>query len=135
MTLRLRLQNRKSDGLGLPMPSGRVAVFEDVDGLRLLAGEADIGDKAEGERVDYDIAQSPDVRIVETRLSQTRTVRNWAIRLTNARPFDVTAEVTIPHAIDPRPTDMERRGDAWIWRVTIPANGAVDYGYAERLAR
>lgn len=135
MTLRLRLQNRKSDGLGLPMPSGRVAVFEDVGDMRLLAGEADIGDKAEGERVDYDIAQSPDVRIAATRLSQTRAARTWSIRLTNARPFDVTAEVTIPHAIDPRPADMERRGDAWIWRVIIPASGAVEYGYVERLVR
>ncbi|MBZ9646602.1 hypothetical protein K9B33_03500 [Sphingobium sp. 3R8] len=135
MTLRLRLQNRKDDGLGLPMPSGRVAIFEDVGGLRLLAGEADIGDKAEGERVDYDIAASADVRIAARATGQSRKSRNWAITLSNARPFAVTAEVTIPHDIAPRPTAMERRGNGWIWRVTIPANDTVTWSYAERLAR
>nr|WP_278254260.1 hypothetical protein [Sphingobium sp. BYY-5] len=135
MTLRLRVQNRKEDGLGLAMPSGRVALFEDVAGVRLLAGETDIGDKAEGERVDYDLAVSADVRIAVRTLSETRKVRHWAVRLDNARPFAVTAEVTIPHDIDPRPTGMERRGNDWIWRATVPANGTLDYQYKERLAR
>ncbi|MDO7835863.1 hypothetical protein Q4610_12490 [Sphingobium sp. HBC34] len=135
MTLRLRVQNRKEDGLGLAMPSGRVAIFENVDGMRLLAGEADIGDKAEGERVDYDIAASADVRIAARFTDQARQRRNWTIRLGNARPFPITAEVTIPHDIDPRPTGMERRGDSWIWRVTVPANATVDHAYSERLGR
>jgi hypothetical protein len=135
MTLRLRLQNRKDDGLGLPMPSGRVAVFEQVQDMRLLAGEADIGDKAEGERVDYDMAASADVRIAARVSAQSRKSRTWAITLTNARPFPVTAEVTIPHDIAPRPADMERRGNAWIWRTTIPANDKRAWSYTERLAR
>ncbi|NML11826.1 hypothetical protein HHL08_16990 [Sphingobium sp. AR-3-1] len=135
MTLRLRLQNRKGDGLGLPMPSGRVAVFEQVQDMRLLAGEADIGDKAEGERVDYDMAASADVRIAARIKRQSRKSRDWAITLTNARPFPVTAEVTIPHDIAPRPTGMERRGNGWIWRTTIPANDALTWSYTERLAR
>ncbi|RYM14423.1 DUF4139 domain-containing protein [Sphingobium cupriresistens] len=135
MTLRLRVQNRKDDGLGLPMPSGRVAVFEQVQDMRLLAGEADIGDKAEGERVDYDIASSADVRIAARVSAQSRKSRNWAITLTNARPFAVTAEVTIPHDIAPRPADMERRGNGWIWRTRIPANDKRTWSYTERLAR
>jgi hypothetical protein len=135
MTLRLRLQNRKSDGLGLAMPSGRVALFEDVGGMRLLAGEADIGDKAEGERVDYDLAASPDVRIVARMTAQSTKTRDWSITISNARPFAVTAEVAIAHAIDPRPTDMERRGNEWIWRVTIPANDKVEWNYVQRLPR
>ena len=135
MTLRLRLHNRKDDGLGLPMPSGRVAIFETVGGMRLLAGEADIGDKAEGERVDYDLAASPDVRIVARIAAQSRKSRDWTITLSNARPFAVTAEVTIPHDIDPRPTDMERRGNSWIWRATIPASDTLIWSYRERLAR
>jgi hypothetical protein len=135
MTLRLRLQNRKGDGLGLPMPSGRVAIFEQVQDMRLLAGEADIGDKAEGERVDYDIASSADVRIVARVTGQSRKSRDWAITLTNARPFTVTAEVTIPHDIAPRPADMERRGNGWIWRTTIAANDKRTWSYTERLVR
>ena len=135
MTLRLRLQNRKDDGLGLPMPSGRVAVFEQMDDLRLLAGEADIGDKAEGERIDYDLAESADVRIVVRQAQASRKSRGWTIELSNARPFAITAEITIPHDITPRPTDMERRGNGWIWRATVPANGKAEWAYTQRLPR
>lgn len=135
MTLRLRLQNRKDDGLGLPMPSGRVAVFEQMDDLRLLAGEADIGDKAEGERIDYDLAESADVRIAVRQVHASRKRRGWTIALSNARPFAVTAEITIPHDITPRPTDMERRGNGWIWRATVPANGKAELAYTQRLPR
>ncbi|HAF41098.1 MAG TPA: hypothetical protein DCG90_04935 [Sphingobium sp.] len=135
MTLRLRVQNRQADGLGIALPSGRVALFEEAGGIRLLAGEADIGDKAEGERVDYDLTQSADARIVARIVSESRKTRRWRIGLSNARPFAVTAEITIAHDIHPRPMNMERRGDSWIWRALIPANDTVELGYAERLAR
>ncbi|WHO39032.1 hypothetical protein PMI04_000050 [Sphingobium sp. AP49] len=133
MTLRLRLQNRKADGLGLAMPSGRVALFEEFHGQRLLAGEADIGDKTEGERVDYDIAQSADVRIMAIRSGESQKARRWTLTLSNARPFDATAEILIPHDIMPRPTDMERRGNSWVWRAIIPANGEISYSYDQKL--
>ncbi|HUD90599.1 hypothetical protein [Sphingobium sp.] len=135
MTLRLRMQNRKADNLGLAMPSGQVAVFEDVGGMRLLAGETDVADKAEAERVDYDLEASADVRFAVRSIAESRRIRRWAITLSNARPFDIATEVVIPHDIDPRPTGLERRGDAWIWRTTVPANGTLDYVYTERLAR
>ncbi|MET0370060.1 MAG: hypothetical protein ABW039_01645 [Sphingobium sp.] len=133
MTLRLRLQNRKADGLGLAMPSGGVAVFEDVDGTRLLAGEDDVADKAIGERVDYDIAQSPGVRIVTS--GPAKPDGRWRIDLSNARPFDVVAEVTIPWEVTPRPEDMERRGDGWIWRATVPANGKASREFRVKTMR
>ncbi len=129
MTLRVRLQNRKDDGLGLPMPSGGVALFEEVDGSRLLAGEAEIGDKAVGERIDYDIASSADVRMAVRRTAERAKESSWAITLSNARPFAATAEVMIPQDISPRPTDMERRGESWVWRVIIPANGSTTYAF------
>jgi len=135
MTLRLRLQNSKSDGLGLPLPSGKVAVFEQVNGGRMLTGEAEVADKAEGERVDYDIAQSADVRLTTRVSSGDRNTRRWSLGVSNARPFDVVAEVTIAQDIQPRPPALERRGDSWIWRVTIPANDSRTLDYMERLPR
>lgn len=135
MTVRLRLRNRKEDGLGLPMPSGGVALFEEAGGMRLLAGEAAIGDKAVDERIDYDIAQSPDVRIAVTRAPRGAKARRWEVVLANARPFPITAEVTIPHDMTPRPAAMERRGAGWIWRVTVPAADTARLSYTERLPR
>jgi hypothetical protein len=134
MTLRVRLQNRREDGLGLAMPSGGVAIFEQVEGVRLLAGEADIGDKAEGERVDYDLGESTDLRMAVTQQREGGR-QGWTIVLSNASPFDATAEVTIPHDITPRPEAMERRGDAWIWRVTVPANESARLTYSAREPR
>jgi hypothetical protein len=134
MTLRLRLHNRKADGLGLAMPSGQVAVFDTVGDLRLLAGEVDVADKAEGERVDYDLAAAPDVRIT-TRMTAQKAgkARMWTIAISNARPFMIEAEVVIPQNIRPRPADLERRGASWIWRTGVPANGSADYRYEEPL--
>ena len=57
LMMRLRVQNREADGLGLALPAGTAAVFESVGGQRLLVGEAVIGDKAKDERVDYYIAE------------------------------------------------------------------------------
>jgi hypothetical protein len=134
MTSRLRLQNRKTDGLGLAMPSGHVAVFDAMGGLRLLVGETDVADKAEGERIDYDLAAAPDVRITARATEQKAGKgRAWTVAISNAKPTPVEAEVTIPHDIQPRPSDLERRGASWIWRVTVPANDSVIYRYGERL--
>src|SRR3546814_13728767 len=63
LTLRLRAQNDAAKGLGLALPAGMASVIETVAGQRLLVGEAKIGDKAKGERVDYDIGSSPAVQV------------------------------------------------------------------------
>ncbi|WP_347567087.1 hypothetical protein [Sphingopyxis sp. YF1] len=134
LVTRLRLQNRAEDGLGLALPSGTAAVFETVGGRRLLAGEAPVGDKAVGERVDYDIGQSPAVqsRIVVQK-DPDPDYRLWQVTLTNARPFDAEVEMLIPFAIDPEPADWERRGASWVWRVRVPANDSLIRTFRQKL--
>jgi hypothetical protein len=109
-------------------------VFETVGGRRLLAGEAPIGDKAVGERVDYDIGQSPAVqsRIVVQK-DPDPDYRLWQVTLTNARPFDAEVEMLIPFAIDPEPVDWERRGASWVWRVRVPANDSLVRTFRQKL--
>ena len=127
LTVRLRVQNRESDGLGLAMPAGMAAVFETVGDRRLLVGEAKIGDKAKGERVDYDLGSSPAVQMQAAVLidPDDKARRLWRITLTNARPFDADVELLIPQPLDPEPEGWERRGDAWVWRVRVPANDSL----------
>ena len=126
LTMRLRVQNRESDGLGLALPAGMVTVFEMIGGRRLLVGEARIGDKAKDERVDYDIGPSPAVQFrAVMRNEPDPDFRLFQATLTNARPFDVEVEVLIPFALDPTPEGWERRGSSWVWRVRVPANDSV----------
>jgi len=135
LVTRLRLQNRSEDGLGLALPAGTAAVFETVDDRRLLAGEAPIGDKAVGERVDYDIGQSPAVqyRVVVQPRDPSGSYQDWQVTLTNARPFDAEVELLIPFAIDPEPTTWERRGASWVWRVRVPANDSLIQTFRQKL--
>ncbi len=135
LMMRLRVQNRESDGLGLALPAGSAAVFETIGGQRLLVGEAAIGDKAKDERVDYDIGQSPAVQF--RAMIQERDAKGefqtWQVRLTNARPFDAEIEMLIPFAIDPPPESWERRGSSWVWRVRVPANDSVVQNFRQKL--
>ncbi|WP_374523875.1 DUF4139 domain-containing protein [Sphingopyxis sp.] len=127
LTTRLRVQNRESDGLGFALPAGMATVFETAGGRRLLVGEAKIGDKAKDERVDYDIGASPAVQaqtVVQVDPADKER-RLWQVTLTNARPFDAEVEMLVPLKLDPEPEGWERRGDAWVWRVRVPANDKV----------
>ena len=98
-----------------------------IGGRRLLVGEAKIGDKAKDERVDYDIGASPAVQaqtVVQVDPADKER-RLWQVTLTNARPFDAEVEMLVPLKLDPEPEGWERRGDAWVWRVRVPANDKV----------
>jgi len=134
LTMRLRVQNRESDGLGLALPAGMAAVFETVGGQRLLVGEAPIGDKAKGERVDYDIGQSPAAQFRAVMQNDPDPdYRLWQVTLTNARPFDAEVEILIPFALDPAPEGWERRGSSWVWRARVPANDKLEQGFRQKL--
>ncbi len=127
LTMRLRVQNRETDGLGFALPAGMVTVFETIGDRRLLVGEAKIGDKAKDERVDYDMGASPAVQ-VQTAVQvdpANKDVRLWQVTLTNARPFDAEIEMLVPLKLDPEPEGWERRGDSWVWRVRVPANDRI----------
>ena len=133
-TMRLRVQNRESDGLGLALPAGAAAVFETVGGRRLLVGEAKIGDKAKDERVDYDIGSSPAVQYkVVVQPDRDADFRLWQVTVTNARPFDAEVEMAIPFALDPAPADWERRGSSWVWRVRVPANDSLAQSFRQKM--
>lgn len=74
MTFILRTQNDEEHNLGLPLPSGRVQLFETVGEApqeqRLLAGETTLRDLAMDEEAEFEFNGGPDIQvrqIVETR--------------------------------------------------------------------
>ena len=67
----LRTQNDKAHGLGLPLPSGRAAVFAANGATPLLENETDMRDLAVGEEVEIDMGARPDVRVQTTTESRS----------------------------------------------------------------
>ena len=59
----LRTKNTRANHLGLPLPSGSVAVFGGGDGEPLLLHESGIRDIAVDEEVEIEMGESPDVQV------------------------------------------------------------------------
>src|SRR3546814_13564209 len=79
------MQNKKAEGLGVPLPSGQAAVFEPVGGRDMLVGEGAMRDHAVGEKVDFVIGESSQVRIdVENFVPPKNRQHDYCITVTNA---------------------------------------------------
>jgi len=59
----LRTKNTRANHLGLPLPSGSVAVFGSYNGERLLQHESGLRDIAVDEDVEIDLGESSDVQV------------------------------------------------------------------------
>jgi hypothetical protein len=141
--LLLRTLNSTANHLGLPLPSGRIAVFAAGSGETLLLHESDIQDRAVDEEVEIDLGDSPDVQVTVEKETTTGPARAQmhAIRvdITNARPADIHFELRlqvpaggrIVHADHP----VETRNGRPIFRLAIPANGSVTLRYQTEYPR
>jgi len=126
----LRADNREGKGLGLPLPAGGVALFQDRAGKPLLLGEATLADRAVGDEVELAVGPSVDVRylIVARPVSSDRAP--YHVEVSNARPKPVTFELTLPMRLaSPHARLVERKGQK-AWRVTVPANGRAEFDFA-----
>ncbi|MET0238769.1 MAG: hypothetical protein ABW184_02630 [Sphingobium sp.] len=118
----LRLHNREKDGLGLPMPSGRVAVMAPRGDRDLSVGEGRLPDTAVGQEVNLPVAKSAQVQGLL--IAEGRGV--WRYEVSNANPYPVTVEAVIGFPQDQLRgalRRMERRNGLPLWQVTVPANG------------
>jgi len=67
----LRTRNDAAHHLGLPLPSGRIDIFQPGGGRPLLVGETNTRDLAEDEEVEWRLGESPDLQIVQTHEHRT----------------------------------------------------------------
>jgi hypothetical protein len=128
-----RTENKEAKGLGLPLPAGGVAVFEQVDGAPLLLGESPLRDRAVGDEVEFGVGESSDVRcrIVARRPSDER--KPYEVRVTNARNTPEIFELAIPYKIASASERLVERKGRKTWRVTVPANGEAKLDFALKL--
>jgi len=129
----LRTENREAKGLGLPLPAGGVAVFEQARGASLLVGESNVLDHAIGDEIEFGAGESSDVRYAITARPPSEHRKPYSVRVTNARSTPETFELAIPYKIaSARGALVERKGRK-VWRVTVPANGEATLEFALKL--
>lgn len=145
----LRTLNDAAHHLGLALPSGRIAVFADRDGQKILLHESGMRDLAVDEEVEIDLGESPDVQVAMQREKTTidpARIQNLplvpGVILRSARIDDVNRVVisnaraaAIPFELRLRLPEGGRivRADhplgskhgRPIFRLTIPANQSV----------
>jgi len=131
--------NRKSAGLGEPLPAGTVRLFEATGAGELFAGEARIYDKPVNVPVELEVAKALDLGLSIDVVQADSGELNEAgledradveMRVFNAKGVPVTlevrqyvsewmGEVTIPKS---NQRTHRKYGD-FAWRLRVPANG------------
>ncbi|MGL5839977.1 MAG: DUF4139 domain-containing protein, partial [Sphingorhabdus sp.] len=135
MTILFRGENAKEKGLGLPMPSGQVMVFENSSYGPLLAGQSTLKDRAIGDEIEMTIGQAFDVRYRVTKLSETRRTQRFKVEITNARGEAVNAEIGIPFELRGKVKGVSKVDGVPTWKGAVPANGETAFEYEVKLGR
>jgi hypothetical protein len=139
----------------VPLPSGRVAVFETAGSgaatRKLLAGETSLRDLAVNEETEFRLSGGPAVQVRQTTESRERpdppppgvkgqTIRTGArfnlvdrVEITNAHPFPIEAEVEVyidgGEELVRADREPERKNGRPLFRITVPANESVEFRY------
>lgn len=132
-----RFKNSKANGLGEPLPAGKVALFQKANEQRFLVGEASIADKANDEEVDLVFGSASNVTAVADN-GETEG-KNWqskVLKVSNANPMPIRFEAEFPVADEGTAFGkfsgkMLARPGKLVWTVTVPANGTVKLDWRE----
>lgn len=130
--LTLRAKNRTADGLGLPLPAGKLALYQRGSAREFLLGEGSVGDKAVGEEVEVDVATATGVIARDTESTGNR----HTLTVSNDNAYPVAFEAKLGDRDLRGFSGKTRKKDGeWLWAVTVPANGSATLDYRETPAR
>lgn len=123
----LRAQNKASEGLGLPLPAGPVAVFESHRGARVLIGEGATADKAVNEEVEIELDPATQVSATLEKAAEGKHWIDYELGVSNANPFAIRYEAAIRVSENRQLSNasqrLVRKDGRQLWRVELPANG------------
>ena len=124
-------RNRKAEGLGVPLPAGRLVLFANRDGRPLLIGEGSVSDAAVGEDVEIEVGDAPGVRSVQRVVEERKGARRVELTVTNDSPAPIRyeAELMTDGANLKADRKLAQRDGRPLWAVTIPANGSATLRY------
>jgi hypothetical protein len=134
----LRLENRKQDGLGIPLPGGRLVLFDDHRGRPILLGEGSVFDSAVDEMVEVRLQGGEQVRAsvveIEEDLPRHRDdERLFEAVVTNARPEPAEIELSI--SLDDEQTllnssaKLGRKNGRPLWKTVVRPGGRASLRY------
>ena len=120
--------NVAGEGLGLPLPAGKVALFGMRGGRRILLGEGRIDDYTIGEKVEIPVATATGVRAHQG-MFVSADGGGYLLTLTNDLPQPQTVEIELPLGVTALNAKLVKRDGWMLWRVTVPANGRAQLRY------
>ncbi|MEO9132110.1 MAG: hypothetical protein ABI240_12985 [Sphingomonas sp.] len=134
--LTLRVRNLVANGLGAPLPAGKVAVFEQAAGRAMLVGESSVDDKAIGEEVEFKLDDTVGVDADLNQVENKGRTTRYTLTVTNANPWPIAYEAKLrsePGAkISAAGVKLGKRDGTMIWALPVPANGTATLRYAIR---
>jgi hypothetical protein len=129
----VRLRNRKEDRLGMPLPAGPVAFFQQAGGRPMLLGEGSVEDKAVGESVEIEAADVTSVMVETDSADAGKGIRTETVTVSNAnaRPISFEAEIILDpeRRLDRFSGRTVRRDGKILWPVTLAANSRTVLTY------
>jgi hypothetical protein len=141
--LAVHFDNREKDGLGMPLPSGAVRVYDDADAAARYVGAASIGDLPKDAGTSLSLSKVFDVfaepKIVKTtRIDKKTVARTLKIHVQNSKAREVELRIVQPIAAETwKVTDgtEPQRLDATTaqWKLTVPANSSRDLTVTVRM--
>ncbi len=140
VTRMVRMRNRKSDGLGLSLPAGKLVLFEPEGNRPVLAGEGIMSNSALAEDVQIALGSATQVTLSQEKVAESDDSNEghpWEeheVVVTNANPQPIDFEGTISFdeeddRISQASAKLGKRNGKNIWRVRVPANSAARLRY------
>ena len=122
----LRMENRKAAGLGLPLPAGGFTLYAKRGGRPFLLGEGEMTDRAEGERVEVALGNSPGISVIQRQLGRKNGEGTTELVVTNDQPRPVRFEARFAEDRKAKSSSepLVRRDGSWWWTVELPANAS-----------
>jgi hypothetical protein len=128
-------KNRKAEGLGLPLPAGRLVLFGAGRQRPILLGEGYVDDKAVGEDVEIEIGSATGIvtrAVVSPGRSEDERIVDLVVTNDRAEAVRFEAEIEEAGGKLSSSTRLGRRDGRPLWAVTVPANGSAKLRYRIR---
>ena len=125
-------RNRESEGLGIPLPAGRLSLFAAGPDRSMLIGQGTVEDRAVGEEVEIALGVAPGVmsRVEPGRASGRRQTYRLIVTNDQPSPIRFEADFVVGTSMTFLPdTRLSRRDGRPLWEVDVPANGSATLSY------